>query len=81
MIFLTCFSYYLLLQKSLKGSEQQQQKNAKNNFKLTFSPVTARQAEEEGSPYSCRNRPSIQSSQLNGIDVLAVPVEENTENK
>jgi len=80
MIFLTFFSYYLLLQKSLKGGEQQQ-KNAKNNFKLTFSPVTARQAEEEGSPYSCRNRPSIQSSQLNGIDVLAVPVEENIENK
>jgi hypothetical protein len=66
----------LLLQKSQKGSEQKTTKNS--NFKLKFSPVTARQAEEESSPYSCRNRPSIQSSQLNGIDV--VPVEETNEN-
>jgi len=71
----------LLLQKSLKGGDQQQ-KSSRNNFKLTFSPVTARQPEEESSPYSCRDRPSIQSSQLNGIEVLAVPasVEENIEN-
>ena len=60
----------MLVQKSLKG---EQQKNSKNgNFKLTFSPVTLRQPEEESSPYSCRDRPSVQSSQLNGIGVVSV---------
>ena len=58
-----------MLQKSFKG----EQKNPKNaNFKLTFSPVTSRQVEEESSPYSCRNRTSVQSSQLNGIEVTSV---------